>query len=139
MNLGRHFYIFPTQIVVMKQLDPELHFWLSNLRKDIPEPTFRDVIIRMHGFTTKQEKEYAKAYFGALAEYNKQIHAKAKEEPTMNEYMREFYKDEIEASALAATIDNIRKMMKNLNLSREAAMKALDIKETDFPKYMAML
>ena len=132
-------YIFPTQIVVMKQLDPELHFWLSNLRKDIPEPTFRDVIIRMHGFTTKQEKEYAKAYFGALAEYNKQIHAKAKEEPTMNEYMRDFYKDEIEASALAATIDNIRKMMKNLNLSKEAAMKALDIKETDFPKYMAML
>lgn len=57
----------------------------------------------------------------------------------MNEYMREFYKDEIEASALAATIDNIRKMMKNLNLSKEAAMKALDIKETDFPKYMAML
>ena len=44
--------------------------WLSNLRKDIPEPTFRDVIIRMHGFTTKQERAYAKAYFGALAEYN---------------------------------------------------------------------
>ena len=67
------------------------------------------------------------------------FHAKAKEDFTMNEYMREFYKDEIEASALAATIDNIRKMMKNLNLSKEAAMKALDIKETDFPKYMAML
>ena len=93
----------------------------------------------MHGFTTKQEKEYAKAYFGALAEYNKQLHAKAKEEPTMNEYMKEFYKDEIEAGALAATIDNIRKIMKNLNLSKEAAMKALDIKETDFPKYVALL
>ena len=84
--------------VVMKQLDSELHFWLSNLRKDIPEPTFRDVIIRMHGFTTKQEKEYAKAYFGALAEYNKQLHAKAKEEPTMNEYMKKFYREELEAS-----------------------------------------
>ncbi|MEE1361512.1 MAG: hypothetical protein U0K23_02870 [Selenomonadaceae bacterium] len=89
-------FIFPTQIVVMKQLDPELHFWLSNLRKDIPEPTFRDVIIRMHGFTTKQERAYAKAYFGALAEYNKQLHVKAKEDSIMNEYMREFYKEELE-------------------------------------------
>lgn len=85
-------------IVVMKQLDSELHFWLSNLRKYIPEPTFRDIIIRMHCFTTKQEKEYAKAYFGALAEYNKQLHAKTKEEPTMNEYMKEFYREELEAS-----------------------------------------
>ena len=90
-------FLFPTQIVVMKQLDSKLHFWLSNLRKNIPEPIFRDVIIKIHAFNTKQEKEYAKAYFGALAEYNKQIHAKAKEDSIMNEYMQEFYKAEIDA------------------------------------------
>lgn len=91
-------FIFPTQIVVMKQLNSELHFWLSNLRKNIKEQIFREIIIKMHSFTTKQEKEYAKAYFGALAEYNNQIHAKAKGDDIMNEYMKEFYKEEMEAS-----------------------------------------
>ena len=27
-----------------------------------------------------------------------ELHAKAKEEPTMNEYMKEFYREELEAS-----------------------------------------
>ena len=37
------------------------------------------------------------------------------------------------------TTNSIRKMMKNLKLSAEAAMEALEIPKTDFPKYMAML
>ena len=35
--------------------------------------------------------------------------------------------------------NSIRKMMKNLKLSAEAAMEALEIPKCDYPKYMAML
>lgn len=69
----------------------------------------------------------------------------------MNEYMREFYKDELEKNysegeiageakgRAEETTNSIRKVMKNFKLSAEAAMEALEIPKTDFPKYLAML
>lgn len=133
-------FLFPTQIVVMKQLDSKLHFWLSNLRKNIPEPIFRDVIIKIHAFNTKQEKEYAKAYFGALAEYNKQIHAKAKEDSIMNEYMQEFYKAEIDAKVEAEKKANVIGMLnEGLNLDVIARVSRLTIEQVTTIGKQAML
>ena len=43
-----------------------------------------------------------------------------------------------EAAEKAAT-NSIRKMIKNLKLTAEAAMEALEIPKSDYPKYMAML
>ena len=61
----------------------------------------------------------------------------------MNEYMKEFYKEELETNYSKGkadeTVNSIRKMMKNLKLSAEVAMEALEIPKTDFPKYMGML
>ena len=48
----------------------------------------------------------------------------------------------LEAAKKAAekeAANSIRKMMKNLKLSAEAAMEALEIPKCDYPKYMAML
>lgn len=133
-------FLFPTQIVVMKQLDSKLHFWLSNLRKNIPEQIFRDVIIKIHAFNTKQEKEYAKAYFGALAEYNKQIHAKAKEDSIMNEYMQEFYKAEIDAKVEAEKKANVIGMLnEGLNLDVIARVSRLTIEQVTAIGKQAML
>ena len=133
-------FLFPTQIVVMKQLDSKLHFWLSNLRKNIPEQIFRDVIIKIHAFNTKQEKEYAKAYFGALAEYNKQIHAKAKEDSIMNEYMQEFYKAEIDAKVEAEKKANVIGMLnEGLNLDVIARVSRLTIEQVTTIGKQAML
>ena len=38
-----------------------------------------------------------------------------------------------------AVAHSIRKMIKNLKLTAEAAMEALEIPKSDYPKYMAML
>ena len=43
-----------------------------------------------------------------------------------------------EAAEKAAT-NSIRKMIKNLKLTAESAMEALEIPKSDYPKYMAML
>ena len=89
-------YIFPTQIIVMGELDPELHYWLTNFRKNISEKSFRELIIRVHSLESKLKKMYGKYYFSTIAEWNQQQHEKLKGDASMTKYLEEFYKEELE-------------------------------------------
>lgn len=57
----------------------------------------------------------------------------------VEKFAEKYAKTYAEKKTLEGTIENIKKMMKNLKLTAEAAMKALEIPESEYSKYMAML
>ena len=53
--------------------------------------------------------------------------------------LEDLMQDKIEEKQEQQTVKNIKAMMKNLKLTAEQALQALDISDSDKPRYMAML
>lgn len=83
--------------------EPEIEAKLAN--------SFDDV---KHGRTIGQDK------------LDNFVREKNKEDLVMNEYMKEFYKEEIEAGKIKTAIDAINVMIKKFKLTKDVAATAID-------------
>ena len=63
-------YIFPTQIVVFNQLDEKLHFWLTNLHRNIDKERMKEAVLKVYDLRGKAGLMYGMAYIGAVVEAN---------------------------------------------------------------------
>lgn len=89
--------ILPTQIIVISQLDEELHFWITKLRKSITKEQLMQVLVKSRKLTQRQIELYIRPYISVLADANQKAMDKIrKEEPDMGNYFKELFKDELE-------------------------------------------
>ncbi len=63
-------YIFPTQIVVFNQLEEKLHFWLTNLHRNIDKERMKEAVLKVYDLRGKAGLMYGMAYIGAVVEAN---------------------------------------------------------------------
>lgn len=135
--------LFPTQIVVISQLDKELHRWMTNLYRSIDKNLLRQVIIKVRGLSEKQIRLYGNAYVNVLIEANrKEMDKLGEEEPDMGEYLAEMFKDEIEkgrtstaARLLKRGKATIQEIAEDCDLSEEKVLEIarennIEIKES---------
>lgn len=63
-------YIFPTQIVVFNQLDEKLHFWLTNLHRNIDKDRMKEAVLKIYDLRGKAGLMYGMAYISTVVEAN---------------------------------------------------------------------
>lgn len=89
--------ILPTQIIVISQLDDNLHFWITKLRKSITKDQLMQVLIESRKLTQKQIELYIRPYISVLADANRKSMDKIREEDIdMGNYFQELFKDDLE-------------------------------------------
>lgn len=89
--------ILPTQIIVISQLNEELHFWITKLRKSITKDQLMQVLLESRKLTQKQIELYIRPYISVLADANKKNMDKIREEDVdMGNYFQELFKDDLE-------------------------------------------
>ena len=90
-------YIFPTQIVVFNQLDEKLHFWLTNLHRNIDKNRMKEAVLKVYDLRGKAGLMYGKAYISTVIEANgKTVRELSKEEGfDMGKVMEELLHDRL--------------------------------------------
>ncbi len=131
-------YIFPTQIVVFSQLDERLHFWLTNLRRNIDKNRMKEAVLRVYDLRGKAGMLYGMAYIGAVVEANeKAIKELSNEEGfDMGKVMEELLHDKLIEQKQEGIKEGLKKGIKEgikegrikllAELVREGAMSISD-------------
>lgn len=89
--------ILPTQIIVISQLNEDLHFWITKLRKSISKEQLVHVFLESKKLTQKQIELYVRPYISVLADANRKTMDKIREEdPDMGNYFKELFKEDLE-------------------------------------------
>lgn len=91
----KNFFI-PAQIVVTKELSPELHNCLRVLSKDADKKDIETFVKNVEGYIGKSEKSDADAVLQVSMSANYELYEKVRRENTMCEALRRLMKDEIE-------------------------------------------
>lgn len=134
--------ILPTQIIVISQLDEDLHFWITKLRKSVTKEQLLKVLVKSKELTPKQIELYIRPYISVLADANRKAMDKIREEePEMGNYFREIFKDDLEKSKLAGKEETAIEMIKDhLPLEKIAQYTQLTVAQiTDIGKKAALL
>ena len=88
--------LFPTQIIVTKELDGEQHTWLKSLTDKIEENDMRRLLMDTSHLKEKQDKEFADSVLEVCFRANEQIIEKLKGDDTMSEALLEIMEPLIE-------------------------------------------
>ena len=97
--------ILPTQIIVISQLDENLHFWITKLRKSITKDQLMQVLIESRKLTQKHIELYIRPYISVLADANRKSMDKIREEDIdMGNYFQELFKDDLKKSGMMVLI-----------------------------------
>ena len=88
--------LFPTQIIVAKELDGEHHTWIKSLTDKMKEKDIRRLIRDAGHLTEKQDKEFADSVLEVCFRANEQIIEKLKGDDTMSEALLEIMEPLIE-------------------------------------------
>ena len=70
---------------------------------------------------------------------NEALYKTVREDSDMCQALEDLMQDKIEEKQEQQTAKNLRALMKNLKLSADQAMQALEISDSDKPRYMVML
>lgn len=87
--------LFPTQIVVTKELDSFEHTWLTALSEHIPEQNMRQLVYKVNRLTDTFDKEMAESVMQVTLGANQNLIQKIKGEDTMYEVLLEIMEPEI--------------------------------------------
>ena len=88
--------LFPTQIIVAKELDGGHHTWIKSLTDKMKEKDIRRLIRDAGHLTEKQDKEFADSVLEVCFRANEQIIEKLKGDDTMSEALLEIMEPLIE-------------------------------------------
>ena len=88
--------LFPTQIIVAKELDGEHHTWLKSLTDHLEEKDMHRLLVDISRLKVKQDKEFANSVLEVCFRANKQIIEKLKGSDTMSEALLEIMEPLIE-------------------------------------------
>ena len=87
--------LFPTQIVVTKELNPQEHMWLTALSDGMQKQQLKDLLVKVESFHTKLDRELAEAVLGVAIKANWQTAQELRGDGNMCEALRELMEPEI--------------------------------------------
>lgn len=87
--------LFPTQIVVIKELNPQEHIWLAALSDGMHKQQLKDLLVKVESFHTKLDKELADAVLGVAIKANWQVAQELRGDGNMCEALMELMEPEI--------------------------------------------
>ena len=104
---------FPAQIVITKELKPELHVWLRALSGQLEKQDLQKLLEHMRQLTGKLDREYAEAVLEVAFRANIQIMKELMGDVRMSEELLEIVKPIIEPQILLREQSALEKGMKN--------------------------
>ena len=87
--------LFPTQIVVTKELNPKEHIWLTALSDGMQKQQLEDLLKKVESFHTKLDRELADAVLGVAIKANWQIAQELRGDGKMSQALLELMEPEI--------------------------------------------
>ena len=87
--------LFPTQIVVTKELNPQEHIWLTALSDGMQKQQLKDLLIKVESFHTKLDRELADAVLGVAIKANWQTAQELRGDGNKCEALMELMEPEI--------------------------------------------
>ena len=87
--------LFPTQIVVIKELNPQEHMWLTALSDGMQKQQLKDLLLKVESFHTKLDRELAEAVLGVAIRANWQTAQELRGDGNMCEALMELMEPEI--------------------------------------------
>ena len=105
--------LFPTQIVVTKELNWAEHIWLSSLSDKLEKQNLLELLEEIERLQEKEEQEFAKSVLEVGLEANKQIVKKLIGDDSMSEELLEILKPIVEPQMkkdIRIMIDTLREL-----------------------------
>ena len=129
-------YIFPTQIVVFNQLDENLHFWLTNLHRNINKDRMKEAVLKVYDLRGKAGLMYGMAYISAVVEANgKAVKELSNEEGfDMGKVMEEILHDKLIEREQKGRVAAFAEMVRDGLISIAEAAKRSGLSEAAFKK-----
>lgn len=87
--------LFPTQIVVTKELNPQEHIWLTALSDGMQKQQLEDLLVKVESFDTKLDRELADAVLGVAIKANWKVAQELRGDGKMCEALMELMEPEI--------------------------------------------
>lgn len=87
--------LFPTQIVVTKELNPQEHMWLTALSDGMQKQQLKDLLLKVESFHTKLDRELAEAVLGVAIRANWRVAQELRGDGNMCEALMELMEPEI--------------------------------------------
>ena len=131
--------LFPVQVVVTKTLDPVKHAALRTLMSKADERDIRRFLEEAKDTGESGDHQNIEAVLHVSAAANKSTYNRIKGDKDMSEVLRDLMKEEIEEEKKDTKIEDIKSIMKNLKLTAEQAMDALEIGKEARKAYISML
>ena len=100
--------LFPTQIIVSKELEEESHGWLKALSDKLKKQQLRALLERIEGLTKKRERELADAVLEVSVRANQEIVNELKGDESMCQALLEIMEPEIN-KIVGEAIEKVRK------------------------------
>ena len=88
--------MFPTQVVVTSELDPNRHIWLSSLSSNLGLDQLRNLVAASRALEDKHDRELADSLLDVVARANTDMLERLKEEDEMGKSLYEIMKPEID-------------------------------------------
>ena len=139
--------LFPTQIVVTKELTPQEHIWLTALSDGMQKQQLEELLQKVESFHTKLDRELADAVLGVAIKANWQIAQELRGDGKMSQALLELMEPEInkikETVREETTQQGIKNAVKALRASghtndaiRSFLMMAYGITQNEAEKYL---
>lgn len=87
--------LFPTQIIVTKEMDPKEHIWLTALSDGMNKHQLKELLEKIESFDTKLDRELADAVLGVAIKANWQIAQELRGDGNMCQALLELMEPEI--------------------------------------------
>lgn len=131
--------LFPTQIIVTKELDFSYHIWLGSLSDQLKKQNLRNLLEEAGKLHGKAEKEYAKSVLEVGMGANKQIVKELIGDGTMSEELLEILKPVIEPvrkEGIKVTVDALREFGHKNNEIKTVIIEKYGLTEEDADSFL---
>ena len=119
--------LFPTQIIVTKELDGPEHTWLKSLSGRLKKQELKDLLKRIDGLTHDFDRRLADAVLEVSVRANQEIVEELKGDASMYQALLEIMEPEInkitENAVIKADMETAKNMLKSGDFSPEEIRK----------------
>ncbi len=139
--------LFPTQIIVTKELNPQEHMWLTALSDGMQKQQLKDLLVKAESFHTKLDRELADAVLGVAIKANWQTAQELRGDGNMCEALMELMEPEINKIKENVREETMQQGIKNAIIAlrvcgngdieiKNAIMKVYGVSDSEAESYL---
>ena len=139
--------LFPTQIIVTKELTPQEHIWLTALSDGMQKQQLKDLLVKVESFHTKLDRELADAVLGVAIKANWQVAQELRGDGNMCEALMELMEPEINKIKENVREETMQQGIKNAIIAlrvcgngdieiKNAIMKVYGVSDSEAESYL---